>query len=148
MTHEQLVARAVAWLRNARRCRVVVWERNTNCWEQPDALGWNAQGDSTLVECKASRADFFRDAAKPFRKNPTLGVGSYRFYMVASGLVAPNEVPDGWGLLECHGRAVRVAKAAAHHPVRAMLTEVKYLVRHGQPADFGVDKRCNYGSHI
>lgn len=130
MTHEELVCRAVRWLRSRRRCRVVVWQR-TMTWEQPDALGWTAGGASTLVECKASRADFRRDAKKPFRAFPALGMGVYRFYMAPPGLLAADEMPAGWGLLECGPRGVRVARDAVAWLDVHRLNEIQQLVKHG-----------------
>jgi hypothetical protein len=61
------------------------------------------------VECKVSRADFFADQEKPFRKNPELAMGCERFYLVPQGLISPHELPGKWGLLECKAREVRLA---------------------------------------
>ena len=94
--------------------------------EIPDAIGWLRSGVSILIECKASRGDFLSDADKPSRrvgkgggksgalvrpepsapepkiKPPikTEGLGSYRFYLAPLGLLHPDELPEGWGLLE------------------------------------------------
>jgi hypothetical protein len=90
--------------------------------EIPDAIGWLRSGVSLLIECKASRGDFLSDAVKPSRRsgkagvpvspapNPpkpeskpprkTEGLGAYRFYLTPSGLLRPDELPEGWGLLE------------------------------------------------
>jgi hypothetical protein len=91
--------------------------------EVPDAIGWLSSGVSLLIECKATRADFLSDATKPSREKgsgndvgnakgstrsgravkpprKTEGLGAYRFYLTPSGLLAPGELPEGWGLLE------------------------------------------------
>ncbi len=90
--------------------------------EIPDAIGWLRSGVSLLIECKASRADFLSDAVKPSRRSSkasvsggpepsnaeppikpprkTEGLGAYRFYLAPSGLLHPDELPEGWGLLE------------------------------------------------
>jgi hypothetical protein len=90
--------------------------------EIPDAIGWLRSGVSLLIECKASRGDFLSDAVKPSRRSgkasapsspaptapkpeiqpprKTEGLGAYRFYLAPSGLLAPDEIPEGWGLLE------------------------------------------------
>lgn len=90
--------------------------------EIPDAIGWLRSGVSLLIECKASRGDFLSDAVKPSRRSgkadapgslaptapkpeikpprKTEGLGAYRFYLAPSGLLAPDELPEGWGLLE------------------------------------------------
>ena len=71
-----LVRRAVAWLRSNRTTRnqphgrqvVVFAELVTEATKEiPDAIGWDARGVSTLVECKTSRADYHRDRLKTSR---------------------------------------------------------------------------------
>jgi hypothetical protein len=104
MTHAQLVEKAVRWLRSY-RCGVVLSEQACASGEMPDAIGWKRACHSVLVECKVTRSDFLADRAKPFRLKPDQGVGCERFYLVASGLVRREELPQGWGLLElCRGR--------------------------------------------
>jgi len=108
MTHADLVERAARWLAKTKGCAVVATEIATTS-ESPDAIGWRA-GYSHLVECKASRADFLADRNKPFRIVPETGLGDYRWYMTPPGLVSPDELPDGWGLLEVHPEQVRVIR--------------------------------------
>jgi hypothetical protein len=60
------------------------------------------------VECKSSRADFFIDRAKPFRRKPEKGMGCERFYLTPAGLLASEELPTGWGLLELRGRTAKM----------------------------------------
>jgi hypothetical protein len=112
MTHAQLVAVAVRWLRSY-RCGVVLSEQACASGEMPDALGWKRACHSVLVECKISRADFLADRAKPFRKKPQAGVGCERFYLVPKGLLREEELPSDWGLLEVHNRKVEMKKASA-----------------------------------
>jgi hypothetical protein len=102
MTHAQLVEKAVRWLRSY-RCGVVLSEQACVSGEMPDAIGWKRSCHSVLVECKLTRSDFLADRAKPFRLNPEQGVGCERFYLAPAGLVCPEELPQGWGLLE-HSR--------------------------------------------
>jgi hypothetical protein len=109
MNHAFLVARAVEWLRRY-RCGVVLSEQACISGEMPDAIGWKRACHSVLVECKISRADFLADRNKPFRHKPELGVGSERFYLVPKGLVTPEELPKGWGLLEYRNRSVEVVR--------------------------------------
>ena len=111
MTHAQLVERAVHWLRSY-RCGVVLSEQACVSGEMPDAIGWKRACHSVLVECKVSRADFLADREKPFRKKPESGVGCERFYLAGRGLIRPNELPDGWGLLELHNRKVEMVRAS------------------------------------
>jgi hypothetical protein len=109
MTHAQLVAKAVEWLRSY-RCGVVLSEQACVSGEMPDEIGWKRASHSVLVECKISRADFLADRAKPFRQNSELGVGSERFYLVPRNLLRPADVSGGWGLLEYHNRRVHVVR--------------------------------------
>ena len=62
MTHDELVVRANKWLKS--RADIITSEASP--WftkEIPDALGWDSRGESTLIECKVSYADFMRDRA-------------------------------------------------------------------------------------
>jgi hypothetical protein len=111
MTHALLVRKAVEWLRRY-RCGVVLSEQACISGEMPDAIGWKRACHSVLVECKISRTDFLADRIKPFRQQPKLGVGSERFYLAPRGLIRLDELPQGWGLLEYHNRAVQMFKAS------------------------------------
>jgi hypothetical protein len=104
MTHEKLVRNAVAWLRSY-GCGVVLSEQCCGSGETPDAIGWKRGCHSVIVECKISRADFFIDMEKPFRRKPEKGMGCERFYLTPAGLLSSQELPTGWGLLELRGRA-------------------------------------------
>ncbi len=112
MTHAQLVEKAVRWLR-AYRCGVVLSEQACASGEMPDAIGWKRASHSVLVECKISRADFLADREKPWRQKPERGVGCERFYLAPAGLLGPEEIPAGWGLLELRKRGVEMVKASA-----------------------------------
>jgi hypothetical protein len=111
MTHNQLVEKAVTWLRSY-RCGMVLSEQACASGEMPDAIGWKRACHSVLIECKVSRADFLADFDKPFRKKPSIGLGCERFYMVPTDLVRPQELPLGWGLLEIRNRKVVMIKSA------------------------------------
>ncbi|HEV2698431.1 MAG TPA: hypothetical protein VGU90_10595 [Terriglobales bacterium] len=111
MTHEKLVAKAVAWLRRY-GCGVVLSEQSCANGESPDAIGWKRACHSVVVECKISRADFLADREKPFRQNSKLAMGCERYYLAPSSLITPDELPAGWGLLEIHGREIRRACAS------------------------------------
>lgn len=107
MSHSQLVEIACKWLKQ--RSFPVVFHDKVKALlptgENVDAIGFRS-GVSCLVECKASRADFLADSKKPFRADPGLGVGDWRFYMAPTGLITPAELPAGWGLLEVSGGKV------------------------------------------
>ncbi|HVI07874.1 MAG TPA: hypothetical protein VND65_06225 [Candidatus Binatia bacterium] len=107
MTHSQLVDNAVRWLRSY-RCGVVLSEQACVSGEMPDAIGWKRACHSVLIECKVTRSDFLADRAKPFRAKPEQGVGCERFYLVPAGIVGREELPQGWGLLECRGNGIEL----------------------------------------
>jgi hypothetical protein len=110
MTHKELVARAVRWLLKSERCYVALGEPySTMVYELPDAIGWK-RGWSILVECKVSRSDFLRDKHKLARHR--VGMGQSRYFMTPKGIIKPEELPQGWGLLEVCGRVVRHVVAA------------------------------------
>ena len=110
MTHDQLVRRAVKWLKGTMKCGVVLAEVSGSGYEQPDAIGWKRGGlYSILVECKTSREDFFRDFKKWHRLND-LSMAQTKYYFTPAGLVTLDEVHPDWGLAEVHGSRVRVLK--------------------------------------
>lgn len=115
MNHKELVDIALKWVLKKTTCGVAFKELNTHAsnGEYPDVIGFGAWGHSVLIECKASRSDFLSDKKKSFRKNPELGMGSQRFYCCPTGLIKPEELPQGWGLVyvnEKH-KAICVQKA-------------------------------------
>ena len=110
LTHDDLVRRAVRWLRKTRGCGVVFAEMVTAAPMIPDAIGWCMAGQwSVLVEAKASRSDFFADRKKCHFGAPD-SPGQERWYITPKGLVQPDELPAEWGLLECSAKRIVVAK--------------------------------------
>jgi hypothetical protein len=110
MTHDELVERAVRWLRSNQRCAVVLAE--TGHWfvgEFPDAIGWTARGASILIECKSTMSDYRNDARKWFRKG-NLGMGASRYYLTPPGLLKAEEVELNWGLLEARPHMIKVVR--------------------------------------
>lgn len=96
MIHDDLVLLAARWLK--RDHPVVITEMTSYAIETPDAIGFKSAW-STLVECKASRADFLADKKKKFRQQPETGMGNRRFYLCPKGMIDASELPDQWGLL-------------------------------------------------
>jgi hypothetical protein len=114
MTHKQLCTRVALWLKNSRHYTVVATELSTAAGETPDVIGWHGMAESILVECKVSRVDFLSDKGKLFRRQEHYGMGDYRYYAAPAGLIKPDELPEGWGLLEVHDRQINTAKVAVH----------------------------------
>lgn len=121
MTHDELVERAVRWLKKPASakhpdglhwykgsCGVVVPELVSYASENPDAIGWLNGGYSYLIECKASRSDFYADRQKPRHRTGSPGVGAECFYMSPPDVIPLDRLPDGWGLLYCHPRKITI----------------------------------------
>ena len=129
MRHAKLVEAAIAWLRRY-RCGIVLSEQGCASGEMPDAMGWKGKCHSVLVECKASRADFLADGDKPWRADAEVALGCERYYLAPRGLLRPEELPSGWGLLEVHGREVTVARKSRKNLRRAagLMNEMNLLL--------------------
>jgi hypothetical protein len=125
VTHAELVRRAVRWLRNSRRCNVVLAE--AQCYwvrEFPDAIGWRGSS-SILIECKTSITDFYADRRKPSSPHR---MGVYRYYLTPPGLLQPEQLPTGWGLLEAEPRCLRRRRKASAQPDYNYKGEIALLV--------------------
>jgi hypothetical protein len=141
MTHGELVSRAVRWLRGTKQCLWVLSESRAGFvyTESADAIGWDRYGLSHLIEVKVDRQDFNRDKNKSFRTMPSTGMGSFRYYMVPTGLEAhvTENLPASWGLLVVSASRVFVRKEPLMQPRNADV-EIS-LVLHRNPAiDTGV----------
>lgn len=127
-THDELVKRAIRWLAGTRRCRVVVDDGPLGHSEKPDAIGWRCGGwESILVECKTSLSDFYADKKKPHRQGDGSGMGRERWYMTPPGLLKPEQIPDGWGLVEA-GPRCRIIKRATERDAWNSVAEVDLLL--------------------
>jgi hypothetical protein len=130
MTHAQLVAKAVQWLRRY-GCGIILSEQACASGEVPDAIGWKGACRSVVVECKLSRSDFLVDRAKPFRQNPELGLGCERWYLTPAGLLCADDLPRYWGLLEAKAGKLHVVVKADRHDQRTptgLLYEMNLLL--------------------
>jgi hypothetical protein len=127
-THKEGVRRIAAWLGGTKRMAVVMAERvTTACSETPDAIAWGSRGESILVEVKVSRADFHADKAKSFRRYEEDGVGVHRYFAAPAGVLKPEDMPEGWGLLAIHQYQIRELVAPAAKPANRV-NEVAMLV--------------------
>ena len=125
--HAQLVTRAVDWLRRNYKCGIILAEQYCATGEVPDVIAWKGFCKSVLVECKVSRADFLADTNKPFRQKPEEGLGSQRFYMAPAGMIRAEELPEHWGLLELHGREVRMSVKPGRADLRSEVGLMKEM---------------------
>lgn len=104
--HDKLVKKADQWLKR-KGCIVRIDDRmraNTLSGEQPDNVGWR-DGLSLMIECKSSRGDFLADSKKRFRIQGK-GIGDWRFYICPEGVINPEDLPEGWGLLWVKGEKI------------------------------------------
>jgi hypothetical protein len=129
-THSELVELAKRWLQ--KKCGVVITEIATT-GEEPDAIGWQGS-HSTLVECKASRADFLADAHKSFRRQQERGIGLTRYFLAPKGMIGVDELPPNWGLLEDHDGRVKIilpskcfADTNHRHEITILLSAMRRL---------------------
>ena len=124
VSHRKLCDLAKKWLerpnsRGGHGCDVALTEvRSGYSGEIPDAIGFRAQSrevETVVVEVKTSRADFLADAKKPHRSQGK-GLGMWRYFLCPEGLISPDELPQGWGLLYAKGeKQVRPVHGAAAH---------------------------------
>lgn len=106
MTHAELVQRAAAWLRGSMRCEVVVTEQpRVMLREVPDAIGFTVR-HCHVVECKTSISDLYAESRKSHARHKE-SMGDFRWIMAPPGVVRPDQVPEGHGLLEPRGSIVR-----------------------------------------
>lgn len=142
--HDELVAKSARWL-HAHGNPVVVTELASGAGEEADAIGFNGW-QSTLIECKVSRADFLADAKKPWRRDPERGLGDLRYFCCPKGLVDVKELPEYWGLLETSGTGLRIKQKAPASPKRNYRPELCILIsvirRIGQSAPSGISIKC------
>jgi hypothetical protein len=127
-THAELCAIAVKWLKrpnsnNGHGCHVAVSEvRSGWTGEIPDAIGFRQSGyapsdGSVVVEVKVSRSDFLADRKKPHRIEG--GLGNWRYFMCPEGMIQPDELPEGWGLLWINKRGHVKPKAGFAYALAA-----------------------------
>ena len=81
---------------------------------------WGFDGDFTaVIEVKTSHADFLADKKKWFRskvaEDEGLQAGKFRWYLCPEGVIKPEELPEGWGLLYWNGKKIIHIKGAPSH---------------------------------
>ena len=115
--HDMLCEKVGKWLKkhinnmSIPNCPVVAVNLVTIENEIPDVIGW-CSGRSVMIEVKTSRADFIKDKKKFFRIHEDMGVGDLRYYCCPNGLIKPDEIPNGWGLLYEHNDKIKLVEKA------------------------------------
>jgi hypothetical protein len=115
----------VRWL--SRRCSIVFYEFATLAEENPDVIGWATGSGSVMIECKLTRSDFLRDAAKTVRRNARAGMGQRRYYLCPAELIQIKDLPAKWGLLWAERGQIVVKREARGYPERNLAAEVQFL---------------------
>jgi hypothetical protein len=115
----------VRWL--SRRCSIVFYEFATAADENPDVIGWATGSGSVLIECKLTRSDFLRDAAKTVRRNARAGMGQRRYFLCPPELIQIKDLPAKWGLLWAERGQIVVKREARGYPERNLAGEVQFL---------------------
>ncbi len=141
MTHDELIKRAFLWLKNTKRCSVVVSELVSES-EIPDVIGWNGKA-SILVEAKVSVADFNADQFKSFRRYPDNGMGAYRYYIATPEIAQKiiGKLPEKWGLLVCKNGRIQVLKKSEgfetnlYKEMGILLSLIKRISKTDKPVD-------------
>lgn len=108
LDHRTLSEMGAKWCKksasqNGHGCNISIVEGCANK-ENADVIGFRhshpAKG-SVLIEVKVSRSDFLSDKKKPHRKNPSLGMGKWRYFLCPENLITPKDLKNHpkWGLL-------------------------------------------------
>lgn len=113
--HDDLVVRALVFAKNGLNCWVAgkdIGAAINGHHEIADVWGYTVINShaklrsmygSWLFEIKATRADFLVDLKKPHRQPNADALGRWRVYYATPGIIQPDEVPVGWGLIEPRG---------------------------------------------
>ena len=92
--------------RHCKAYKYIAVELNVTAVEHPDV--WGYDGYSTVViEVKTSHSDFLADKKKYWRNcEPEYQAGNARWYLCPEGIIKPEELPEGWGLLYWDGKRI------------------------------------------
>lgn len=99
--HDELCDFGVQFLSDHIGCPIIAKECKSFAQEIPDVIGFRSVG-SFLIECKTSHDDFIADKKKPFRRHYSQGMGNFRYYLCQKGIIRPEELLEGWGLIYVH----------------------------------------------
>jgi len=126
MIHSELIKKASRWLQT-QGCGVVITEMTSSAGQEPDAIGWTT-AYSILIECKVSHSDFLNDRHKCHQRIDK-SMGDKRYYLAPKGIIKPEELPDGWGLLEPREKSMRIIKSAGwFYQKKSVREEITLLV--------------------
>jgi hypothetical protein len=130
--------RSALLLRYPAQSHALLWEvangtgSNSRTFADAVAFGlWPSHGHEIEgIEIKVSRGDWLREKAKPDKSQPVFRYCRRWWLACPKGMVAPDELPPTWGLLELTGAVLRVkVKAPALEPERVSLGFVAAMLR-------------------
>lgn len=105
MTETDIIKRLSHWIDDRKHpfqlSNVFIYAWESDYWTM------TAHGETREYEIKISRSDYFNDAKKA--KHTGDGGANYFYYVCPSGLIAPNEVDQKYGLIYV-GQYVQVVK--------------------------------------
>jgi len=93
---------------------------------------WDSTGDRAIAcEVKRTRADFMRELRNPSKRAWVEKQFGECYFVVAAGIVQPDEVPQGWGLLSVtkNGDKLRQLKAPTQRKVDISQTLTRSILR-------------------
>lgn len=74
---------------------------------------WPSTNYRTVAyEVKVSRSDFLNEIKDPTKRQPAEEFASECYFVVPTGLIKPDEVPEGWGLMTGGDGGLRTVKIA------------------------------------
>lgn len=113
--HGELCEFIADYARKNMNAGLIFVEHKTSTVHQiPDVLIYRPTCTIEL-EVKVQRGDFLSDKNKPHRKDPSKGVGDYRFYVAPRGIIKAEELPKHWGLLEVTNKRVIATKVPKNY---------------------------------
>lgn len=95
MTHSDLVTIGARYLRYQNNCSIVIEEPASAYFVKPDVMGFQMYS-SFMIEVKISRSDFLADKRK---KHAGDVIANRNYYLVPTGLIAPEDIKNGYGLI-------------------------------------------------
>ncbi len=94
------------------------------------AIGnWSKTVDSVAVEVKISRSDFQRELDDPSKRELWEKEAMECWFAIPAGLIKPEEIPEGWGLLEVCGEGLRSKRKAPQRRVEQSKAVMRSMIR-------------------
>lgn len=121
--HYQLCLEGAKWLKKNAEHWETPWKYiavELVCYGTENADVWATNGwSSIVVEVKTSRADFKADFKKRYRQEEWRDQvpGNYRYFLAPKGLISPDDLPEGHGLLEWDGEKITRTHSAEFREV-------------------------------